>query len=396
VLPLRKYQQKDKPALMKSVIQKKFYNYLFNNKIVYNVCMEDPHTDIRLFQPTSGSNIFVLASGGCNALHYALDANVDSVHCIDANPCQIALVNMKKQVFQQGDYEDLWKMFGDGIHEDVHLSYEQKLRPGLPDRCVEYWDKNLKNFKVRGSNRGFQYHTGCGLITRCFALLKEPHLAQIARLFELNDKKQQIEVYEQYLEPIFKTVLCKMLINVTTRFGIPSRQISMISNNPTEVLEFLNARIKRALTELPANENYFYHLYIFGRYRRDCAPEYLNENNFELLQQAHHKVDVKNAYVADYLAGTKQRFSHFALLDHLDWLVHDPELLEKQWRAILSRAETGAKLLIRTYFSGMEWLPAFVEKHVDVINDIDEHVATDRIGIYNKTHLLQVRTPLAS
>jgi len=84
------------------------------------------------------------------------------------------------------------------------------------------------------------------------------------------------------------------------------------------------------------------------------------------------------------------------LLDHLDWLVHDSGLLERQWRAILSRSKSGTKLLIRTYFNGFEWMPDFVKKHIDIDSDIEERVATDRLGIYNKTFLLHVRMPFVS
>ena len=376
---------------MKSFLQKQFYNYLFNKKIVYNVCMEDPRIDMRLFDLTPKSNIFVLASGGCNALHYALDPNVASVHCVDANPCQVALVNLKKQVIEHGSHQDLWKMFGVGKHETLDSSYTQNFRPGLPTKCTTFWDKNIKSFQMSGSSLGFHYHTGCGFITRCFRLLKEDHLAQIGRLFELSDKNEQIAVYEKYLEPVFNGIVSTLLINVSTQLGIPSRQLGMISHKSSEVIKFLNARIKYTLTELPAKENYFYHLYIFGNYRSDCAPEYLKEDNFQLLKNAHHKISVANAYVADYLNSSQQCFSHFALLDHLDWLVHNPKLLEDQWRAILSRAQRGAKLIIRSYFSGFEWLPDFARKHVDVSINIDAHISTDRLGIYNKTHLLCVK-----
>ena len=379
---------------MKTFLQRKFYDYLFTKKIVYNVCMEDPRTDMLLFDPAPGSQIFVLASGGCNALHYALDSNFDSVQCVDANPCQVALVNLKKQVIENGDYEDLWKMFGDGVHENVGVHYEQKLRTGLPAACAAYWDRNITNFQVKGVNQGFHYHTGCGFMTRCFKLLEEDRLKQISKLFTLADKKQQTQLYEKHLEPVFNGLLTKLLINFTTRFGIPSRQVSMISEKPSEVLAFLNARIKKTLTELPANDNYFYHVYIFGNYQKDCAPEYLKASNFESLQKAHRKVSVKNAYVTDCLGQTKQRFTHFALLDHLDWLVHDPSTLEHQWRSLLSHAEVGAKILVRSYFSGLEWLPDFAKKHLDIVDDIGKHVATDRLGIYNKTHLLSVKTPL--
>jgi S-adenosylmethionine-diacylglycerol 3-amino-3-carboxypropyl transferase len=94
---------------MKKLIQKIFYDYLFNKKIVYNACMEDPRTDMLLLDPNPGSNIFMLGSGGCNALHYALNSNFERILCIDANPCQVALINIKKQVIENGTFKDLWR-----------------------------------------------------------------------------------------------------------------------------------------------------------------------------------------------------------------------------------------------------------------------------------------------
>jgi S-adenosylmethionine-diacylglycerol 3-amino-3-carboxypropyl transferase len=381
---------------MKNLIQKLFYDYLFNKKIVYNACMEDPRTDMLLLDPNPGSNIFMLGSGGCNALHYALNSNFESILCIDANPCQVALINIKKQVIENGTFEDLWKMFGDGIHENIKIPYEKYYRPGLDPNSTIFWDKNLKNFQKNGSNQGFHFHTGCGFITRCFSLLKEEQLKQIAKIFELDNKKQQMLLYEKYLEPVFNNLFTRIIISLTTHFGIPSRQIGMINTNPSEVLNFLNKRIKTTLTELPANENYFYHVYIFGHYKRGNAPEYLKESNFLLLKENHRKIKVENAYIGDYLNNSHERYSHFALLDHLDWLVHDPGLLELQWRAILSRSKSGTKLLIRSYFNGFEWMPDFVKKHIDIDTDIEKHIATDRLGIYNKTYLLHVKMPFIS
>ncbi len=381
---------------MTKFLQKIFYNYLFNRKIVYNACMEDPRTDMLLLDPDPGSSIFMLGSGGCNALHYALSSNFKSILCIDANPCQAALVNIKKQVIENGTFEDLWKMFGEGIHENIKTPYEKYYRPGLDSNSASFWDKNLKNFQINGSNQGFHFHTGCGFITRCFSLLKEEHLKEIAKLFELDDRKQQTLLYEKYLEPILNNLFTRTIISLTTHLGIPSRQIRMINDNPSEVLKFLNDRIKKTLTRLPGNENYFYHVYIFGHYKHNSVPEYLKESNFILLKDAQRKIKVENAYIIDYLKNSLQCFSHFALLDHLDWLVHDPKLLERQWQAILSHSKIGTKILIRSYFYGFEWMPDFVRKYIDIDTDIEERVATDRLGIYNKTHLLHVKMPFAS
>ena len=58
--------------------------------------------------------ILVITSAGCNALDYLLDSPM-SVHAIDANPRQNALLELKAAGIRTLDYEDFFKIFGDGI-----------------------------------------------------------------------------------------------------------------------------------------------------------------------------------------------------------------------------------------------------------------------------------------
>ena len=59
------------------------------------------------------SEVVMITSAGCNALDYLLD-DPKAVHCIDMNPRQNALLELKRAFFQQSDSENLFKALGQG------------------------------------------------------------------------------------------------------------------------------------------------------------------------------------------------------------------------------------------------------------------------------------------
>ncbi len=101
---------------------------------------------------------------------------------------------------------------------------------------------------------------------------------------------------------------------------------------------------------LPIQDNYFWRVYITGRYTRQCCPEYLQEENFAALKQGlADRVHVHTNSVEGFLRSTDVDFSRFVLLDHMDWLsTHRFPLLESEWQAILERATGGARILWRS------------------------------------------------
>ena len=73
-----------------------------NNDLVYNTCWEDPRCDRQLLQINEESKLCMITSAGCNALDYLLD-NPTEIHCVDMNPRQNALLNLKKSVIKNVD-----------------------------------------------------------------------------------------------------------------------------------------------------------------------------------------------------------------------------------------------------------------------------------------------------
>ncbi|KAJ2121906.1 hypothetical protein IW147_003895 [Coemansia sp. RSA 720] len=62
---------------------------------IYGFTWEDPQADIAALDLHSGDNIMVITSAGDNALAYAAHTNGLTIHCVDMNPCQNHLLELK-------------------------------------------------------------------------------------------------------------------------------------------------------------------------------------------------------------------------------------------------------------------------------------------------------------
>lgn len=97
-------------------------------------------------------------------------------------------------------------------------------------------------------------------------------------------------------------------------------------------------------------ENYFWQLYMNGKYSRECCPEYLTEAGFQTLKSGMvDRVSTHTNSVQGFLEQTDQPISRFILLDHMDWLSDRFfPLLESEWQAIVNNATPDARIIWRS------------------------------------------------
>ena len=113
---------------------------------------------------------------------------------------------------------------------------------------------------------------------------------------------------------------------------------------------FIREAIEYVFRNLPVWNNYFWSLYLRGRYSADCCPEYLKAEKFAALKGGlADRVEVHTRTVTEFLHGTGERISKFVLLDHMDWMSsYHPEALVEEWHAILDRATEDARIIFRS------------------------------------------------
>ena len=97
-------------------ISRRVFNTVHRNNLVYNTCWEDPRLDRVALELGADDNVLVITSAGCNALDYAL-TGPNHVYAVDMNPRQNALLELKISAIRNLDYEDFFRMFGEGKYK---------------------------------------------------------------------------------------------------------------------------------------------------------------------------------------------------------------------------------------------------------------------------------------
>ena len=392
---------------MAAAIRQKITNYtrdkifrsIHGNHLIYNTSWEDPAIDRELLQFDSNSDIVMITSAGDNLLDYLLDRPA-SINSVDVNPKQNALFELKRAVIRTAEHEDLYLMFGEGAHPNIQELYSKKLRQELPVFAREFWDKKLKFFEGEGLKRSFYFYGGAGtlawLCQGYFKLHKRLN-KNIRWLFSAESMEEQQRAYD-HVEPLLWNRVIRWFLGrhiTLAAMGVPRAQRDLIMNGfDGGLLGFLRTNVRRVFTEIPVSRNYFWRVYATGSYSRECAPEYLQERNFNTLRETVDKAHAHNTTMAEFLRANPKAYSHYILLDHQDWLAwNDPKSLEEEWRLILQNSKPGTKILMRSAGPVVDFLPKFVREAVDFSADhrTDELHNTCRVGTYGSLLLGTVR-----
>ncbi len=373
---------------MKNTVANLWFKYLTSHFLIYNTCWEDPKIDRFLLNIDSSSNVFMITSAGDNAFDYLLDTP-DSVDCVDINPYQNSLLDLKNALFRHGDYGYLKHLFLTGSYKKYHSVFKD-LEPYLRNSSIEYWRVRKNWFSPE---KGF-YSQG---LTGKFAHI----LNWLINIKGMRSSVNNI-IYEQVLETrknIFENEIEPSLWKGISKYfwksdlvlglaGIPETQSSGMGD--------LNKYMKKTLYNLFVNngvhDNYFWRLYLEGKYSNNCCPGYLKEKHFELIGSQLDKLSHSTATVTNFLNDSGKKYSHFVLLDHQDWLIgNGTDELEKEWLAIFESAKPNAKVLFRSVHRTLDFLPDFVVQRIHNL-PVDQNylLQNDRVGTYPSTYLLKI------
>ena len=128
---------------------------------------------------------------------------------------------------------------------------------------------------------------------------------------------------------------------ILSLLGVPQAQRHQIETQyPGGISRFVQDCVEAVFARLPLSDNYFWRVYMTGRYTRECCPEYLKPENFQKLRDGlADRVQTHTDSVEGFLAKDPRPISRFVLLDHMDWLsTRRLPLLAQEWQWIVRRA----------------------------------------------------------
>ncbi len=374
------------------------FRKVHDSNLIYNATWEDPRLDRQVMGLDADSEVVMITSAGCNALDYLLDAP-HRVHAIDMNPRQNALLELKRALILRGDFEDLFGMFGTGSHPR-HKQLYAALRAGLPEEARAFWDRRISFFDPRSVKGSFYYHGTAGVAAWVMskALFQaRPSIQSFAHcLLDACTLDEQRRAYA-LLEPEIWGRLANWLVRqpaLMALLGVPRPQIRLIQDShPGGLTAYVKDKLRHVLTKLPTADNYFWRVYITGCYTLACCPNYLRREYQQMLRAALERLVTHTCTVSEFLRRHPGRSSHFALLDHQDWLAwHDPAALREEWRLILANSRPGARILMRSAGLDLGFLPPEILERVHFHPELTEPLhRLDRVGTYGSFHLGIVR-----
>ncbi len=334
-------------------ISGRVFSLVHGNNLVYNTCWEDPRLDREALELGPSDRVLVITSAGCNALDYAL-AGPLHVHAVDMNPRQNALLELKIAGIRNLEFEDFFQLFGAGHHPRAESIYRSAMRADMSSWSQGYWDRFIRFFD--NPKRSFYYRGTSGAFARGirFYIDRVAKLRdEVNALIECDTVEQQREIYERMRERFWTRTLNFAMKRDSTLslLGVPKAQRLQIDQQyPGGILRFVQDSVEAVFARLPIQDNYFWRVYITGRYTAECCPEYLKPANFQRLkEQGVANLSVHTDSVQGFLEKSPQKMTRFVLLDHMDWLSANLfPMLELEWQAILNRAEQGARILWRS------------------------------------------------
>ncbi len=370
------------------------FKQVHSKNLVYNTCWEDPRCDRQLLEFDRNSKIVMITSAGCNALDYLQD-QPNEIHCIDMNPRQNALLQLKLAAFKANDFDTLFRLFGKGKADDVKEIYQNHLRKELPDFAQQYWDKNIKFFNGKGLRKSFYHYSTSGT----FAWMANKYLKarkklyrQVQQLFEADSLEEQASIYRniegKILNPIVGWIVNRHL--TMSLVGVPRAQQNLFVEKYEEgALGYIQECLRKVFIDLPVKDNYFWRLYFNGEYTEACCPAYLKEDNYNLIKQQVDKVRTYTNTFSGFLTENPGPYSHYILLDHQDWLAeHNVPALEEEWQLILKNSRPGTKILLRSAAESVEFFPQFVLDRIDFEKEKTSKIhLEDRVGTYASVYM---------
>ncbi len=340
------------------------------------------------------SRLLTITSGGCNALEYLLD-NPEIIWSVDANPCQNALLELKISLYKNGNWRTLFDFFGRGGSSLAIPIYRGLLREYLSSDAREYWDKNIQFFDPMIGRPSFYFYGTSGVVAwNVLRYIKYKGMQDLViRLLDSETLEEQAYWYGE-IEPRLWGYILKFITRrrlMMMMLGVPSVQKEMIEidGEKTDPDAFIREVFRKIFTTTLLRENYFWRVYLTGCYTEECCPEYLKEKNFETIKERLERLNVTTATISDFLENNDEKFTHYNLLDHMDWLCnHNPEELQRESELIARRSSGNPVLIFRSASSQNTYLPDFFLNQLSFSAPIaDQLHKQSRVGTYGSTHL---------
>jgi len=213
-----------------------------------------------------------------------------------------------------------------------------------------------------------------------------------------EQRKYSNEIFRKFWSPLFERIVSSR-VALSFMNGVPKPQQNLLEKEGG-IAVFLRKVFTWLMNDSLLRENYFYRVYLDGKYTKDCCPEYLKEENFYKLKNGLvDRISVHTMTITEFLEShPDQTISRYILLDHMDWLSESPAILKEEWQAFINNATEDCRFLWRSASEKSNFVKDVVVSHKgkrkcvgELLKFNDELAETlhkvDRVHTYTSFHI---------
>jgi S-adenosylmethionine-diacylglycerol 3-amino-3-carboxypropyl transferase len=320
------------------------------SKLIFTHNWEDPAMDERVLKIREGDKVFTITSGGCNTLGF-LRFNPGQVYCVDINPAQNYLMELKKAMFRKLDYQAFSEFMG--LKESrTRLNTYKTLKTELSDDAVEFWEQNLDTIR-KGLIMNGRYERFVKIAGAMLRILQGPKTTR--SFFQLDSIAAQQDFYNNSWDNkrwrwIFDTMLNKKRL---AKRGLVSDYFHF-DDGSSSFSESFYRRAGHVMKDLPVKDNYFLALYFTGKYLDPLeVPEYLKPENFEVIRRNVDRIVPVSEDSKYWLEKQENNFFDAFALSNICELMDDTDT-HKLFTEVIRTAKPGAKVIFRNLMIARE------------------------------------------
>jgi S-adenosylmethionine-diacylglycerol 3-amino-3-carboxypropyl transferase len=239
------------------------------------------------------------------------------VICLDMNRFQNYLLSLKISAFKTLGYNETLEFFGVQPSDRRWELYE-KLKPILSEEEQLYW-----NNKKADINRGIIH---CGKYERYMHLLKRVFRILIGRkiineLFNTTCIEEQRILFQEKWDNFKWRLFCRIFLSRAFASMLFDKAFYKYLEPTFSFEKYYRSAVRKAVTELPAKENYFLAYILSGNYFIDNLPVYLKKENYNFIRDHVDRIKMVTSGCQEYLRSLpRDTISKFNFTNIFEWM----------------------------------------------------------------------------
>lgn len=319
----------------------------FFSRLSYSLGNEDWRTEQKALSIQPSDDICCITASGDRPLNL-LTANCRSITCVDANPIQNHLLELKRVAIQQLDYSSYLSFLG-ANPSNYRLDTLKHLLPFMNIQAASFWESHPdlieKGVLYQGATEKLTQ-----IIARCAKFFRG---RKIKKLFAFDDLEKQKHFVETQWDSFIWRKVFKILLNpFVSRFMLEDPGLVNVGKkiNPgIYIYERLTASLKQDL----AKNNLLLSLLFQGRISPDAYSPYLTEKGFNQIKPHVSRIKQQTTDIVSYLESLDgPTFDAFSLSDVVSYISQTDFV--RLLRAMLKTAKPGARFCMRQFLSSQD------------------------------------------